>query len=270
VCDLKCDVSEMTPKRSAHPRLSPLEMQNVQQLVYERLKEGIISNEFPPGAQLFVRELAEQLGTSTTPVVHAVLRLSQEGLLKVSSRKGTFVADLGEKEIRLLFEAREAVETHAATLTAVRASAHHIEELGAILDRWSGIRRSLSDGVPSAEARQLFEADSQFHSRIVQLAGNPYLDETYHKLDALVWACTRRALSRYHAQVQEVAHEGHLRILDALARHEPVRAAEAVRTHLWEVHLLYTQLMQPGKSQTSADVPSGTRRERRIRTSTST
>src|SRR5437870_11813271 len=103
-------------RKDREPRLSPLETHNIHQLVYQRLKEGIITNTFQPGEQLFVRDLARQLGTSTTPVVQAVLRLSQESLVTILPRKGTFVANLGEEDIRLLFEAREAVEKHAAAL----------------------------------------------------------------------------------------------------------------------------------------------------------
>jgi len=227
-------------------RLSPLITQNVHEVVYQRLKEGIITNAFRPGEQLLVRELAEQLGTSTTPVVHAVLRLSQEGLVTVFPRKGTFVADLREEDIRLLFEAREAIEKHAAALAALRATPAHIDELRDILAHWSTLRGSLSDGVPSANARSLFEADSQFHLRVVELAGNAYMNQMYRKIDAHVWAFTRKTLSRYHADVQEVAHHGHLRIIDALARGDADAAAEAVRGHIWEVHVQYARLMHPG------------------------
>ena len=231
---------------AAAPRLRPLETHNIHQLVYQRLTEGIIANSFRPGQQLNVRELAQQLGTSTTPVVQAMLRLAQEGLVTILPRKGTFVADLREEDIRLLFEAREAVEKHAAVLAAERATPEQIGELRDILSDWMRIRGSLQDGVPSADARPLFEADSRFHMRVVELAGNAYLDEMYHKIDSHVWAFTRMRLSRYHSAVQDVAHQGHLRIVDALARRDATAAAHAVRVHIWDVHVLYAQLMRPG------------------------
>ena len=235
-------------------RLSPLATQNVHEVVYQRLKEGIVTNAFLPGEQLFVRELAEQLGTSTTPVVHAVLRLSQEGLVTVFPRKGTFVADLREEDIRRLFEAREGVEKHAAALAAIRVTPEHIDELRSILAHWSDLRSSLSDGVPSTNARALFEADSQFHLRVVELAGNAYMNDMYRKIDAHVWAFTRKTLSRYHADVQEVAHQGHLRIVDALARRDADAASDAVRAHIWDVHVQYARLMHPG-AEAEADPP---------------
>jgi DNA-binding GntR family transcriptional regulator len=239
--------SDGQPQSAGPASLAPLETQNVQELVYQRLKEGIITNAFVPGQQLLVRELAQQLGTSTTPLVQAMLRLSQEGLVTILPRKGTFVAVLHDEDIRLLFEAREAVETHAAVLAARRATPSAIDELHALLEHWLAIRRSLKDGIPSVGAQPLFEADSDFHVRVVALAGNTYLDEMYHKLDTQIWAFTRRRLSRYHDAVQDVAHHGHLRIVEALTHGDAQAVAYAVSAHIWEVHVLYAQLMQPGE-----------------------
>jgi DNA-binding GntR family transcriptional regulator len=89
------------------PRLEPVAAPKVRDLVYARLKQGILTHQFVPGSQLVARELAAQLHTSTTPVVQVILQLAREGLVEVIPRRGTFVADLSADRIRELFEAAE-------------------------------------------------------------------------------------------------------------------------------------------------------------------
>lgn len=84
--------------------------------VYERVKRGILSLEFPPGFLLQERNLAEELGVSRTPVREAVHRLSQEGWLQVNARKNIQVRPVSPSDLREVFQARRILERDALEL----------------------------------------------------------------------------------------------------------------------------------------------------------
>ena len=60
--------------------------------VYLCLRQRIVEMNMLPGARIVERDIAEEFGTSRTPVHEAVQRLADEGLIEVVPRSGTFVA----------------------------------------------------------------------------------------------------------------------------------------------------------------------------------
>ena len=60
--------------------------------VYLSLRERIVEMELLPGTRIVEKDLAEEFGTSRTPVHEAVQRLAEEGLIDVQARVGTFVS----------------------------------------------------------------------------------------------------------------------------------------------------------------------------------
>ena len=61
---------------------------NLGEVVYGQLSEALIRGRFAPGARLTIRDLAQSLGTSVTPVRDAILRLIQdEALVQKSARE---------------------------------------------------------------------------------------------------------------------------------------------------------------------------------------
>src|SRR5215211_5522694 len=55
---------------------------------YRALKDAIRENVFPPGYQGSEQEMAMRLGMSRTPVHEAIIRLQEDGLVRVLSKRG--------------------------------------------------------------------------------------------------------------------------------------------------------------------------------------
>lgn len=68
--------------------------------VYRRLRDAIMNGELQPGERLRDYELAEDLGTSKTPVRHALARLTEVGLVEMQRNRFTRVAPLDLDRIR--------------------------------------------------------------------------------------------------------------------------------------------------------------------------
>lgn len=236
-------MSVRTPELDAGT-IPAVDSANVREQVYARLKQAILSHQFAPGVQLVTKDLARQLRTSTTPVVQAILRLSEEGLVEVLPRRGTFVVEISTEDVGHLFQACEAVEAHAARLALGRMSADDLRALERLIEEWEAAGQSLRNGdEESAALTTLREKDSQFHCRIVELSGNPYLVGMYQRLDAQVWAFVRMKLGRYYARLHSIAAAGHTRILQGLRNKDAEGAARAIHLHTQEIYAQYAEAL---------------------------
>ncbi len=95
-----------TLKRPAHLSLADI--------AYNALVEAIVNQEFGPGAQISIDNLARQLNMSNTPVREALMRANGEGLVMQKTNHGFVVAKiLTAEEIHQLFDVRHALELHA-------------------------------------------------------------------------------------------------------------------------------------------------------------
>ncbi|WAA66841.1 GntR family transcriptional regulator [Microbacterium oxydans] len=78
----------------------PLERTSMSDEAYARLQEAIISGELRPGERLRDYELAERLGTSKTPIRHALDRLADHGLVEMQRNRYTRVAPIDLDRVR--------------------------------------------------------------------------------------------------------------------------------------------------------------------------
>ena len=67
-------------------------------VVFNTLRQAIITGEFAPGERLMEIALANRLGVSRTPVREAIRKLELEGLVVMIPRKGAEVASAGYEQ----------------------------------------------------------------------------------------------------------------------------------------------------------------------------
>lgn len=115
------------------PRLARIDQSKLRETVYDALKQAFTRGEFAPGDVVSLRELADQLGTSMTPVREAVRRLVAEGALVDTPSRTLMVPPFDTDRMRDLKRARIALECLALEKAMDRASDSDIAGLDAIL-----------------------------------------------------------------------------------------------------------------------------------------
>src|SRR5688572_16893814 len=79
--------------------VDPAFLRGLREHVHDVLRRAIISGDIPAGARLNERQLADELGVSTTPLKEALRRLETEGLVATEPRRGVRVTfDAGQAE----------------------------------------------------------------------------------------------------------------------------------------------------------------------------
>lgn len=192
-------------------------------VIHARLRSEIVSLERKPGEPLAEKAIAEAYGVSRTPVREAILRLANEGLVDIFPQSGTFVAHIPQRALPEAIVIRTALEEKAARLAAERATRSQVMSVQAIVEQ---LRESEAAGNREA----FHQADEHFHAAIAEIAGYPGIWALVQQVKVQVDRYRRLTLPQ-EGRMQRVIEE-HQAILDAIAAHEPDRAAALMSAHL--------------------------------------
>ena len=146
--------------------LPQLKRERASDSVFNILRESIVTQVFPPGQRLNVKDLAEKLGVSMTPVKEAISRLATEGLVEVRPRSGTFVTEVAPDDVIETFELRAALECLAAEKALERMTPDNVARLKELLTEME--RPANTEKERAAHDRKNVE----FHNLIIELSGN--------------------------------------------------------------------------------------------------
>ena len=192
----------------------PLPDQTSKLRIYRELRRAIIMGHLRPGERLEVEAIAHRYHTSVTPVRDALQMLNQEGLVAIRPRSGYFTTSLTLKQLRDMLELRKILEVAAVERAAQRATAEQLEALRQVHAGYTGDDEEAYD--------RYTEENSRFHRLLAEASGNLKLGEAVgHLMDRLA----RFMVLRHAGKSLESTH---LRIVEALAAHDPEAARHAL------------------------------------------
>jgi DNA-binding GntR family transcriptional regulator len=199
------------------------ETESIRKKVHKHLREQILSGEIGPNERLIETKIAQEIGTSRTPVREALHSLEQEGLIESIPRIGYKVKLINDHEAVEIWEIRSAIETLAARWACENSREKLIKEL----------RKNIAlaeKHVAKDEVAAFVDLDAQFHEIIARLSGGKRLLELAQSL--------RRHALRYRIQSINLpdtarrAIDGHRKILEAIEAHNYEDLTQAIRDHL--------------------------------------
>jgi DNA-binding GntR family transcriptional regulator len=192
---------------------------NLNEQVYETLRQRVLRRDPGPGAKLSLHELATELGVSRSPVHHALTRLVSEGLLSVKARRGYYVTPVTAKTLVNGYDVRLALELHAAECTVGSVE-------GLKLERF----RTLMEESEAAISQEEWDAaNAAFHEFQIDLAGNEMLSHVYRELSVNLMMQVIRA-GRVEGHANLVTE--HRRIVEAFEAGDGDAAEHAIRAHI--------------------------------------
>ena len=185
--------------------------------VYWILRDWLITAKLAPGEFLSEQDLAVRCRTSRTPVREACTRLMQDKWLSRIPRKGFMVTPISVRDIIDMYEYRKLLECFAAEKVAANAIPEQIEELRLIL---------APEVAPHADLVDVLRANTQFHRKLSDLAGNErvtnQLQLTLGYVSRLDTLCTQTVPGWI----------GHADILRAIETHQAAEARNTMAAHI--------------------------------------
>ena len=179
-------------------------------LIYDQVRERILSGELKPGGPVRQDALAGALGVSKIPVREALARLESDVLVQLNPRRGFEVPPLTAAEAEEVFELRLLIEPAAAGLGSRMAGDADRQVAYAALGALDAAMRE--EGAPSSDLNR------DFHLALVRPADRPLTTSLVDRLHTLAERYVRAHLApegraqrarREHAELLQAWMLGH-------------------------------------------------------------
>lgn len=238
--------------RSSGPVIEPVSRLKVADVVATQLSRLIEDGEYAIGEKLpSERELSEQFGVGRSSMREALRSLQTDGLIRVEHGVGAFVGDprrsfrgfemlrAGEFTVPELFEVRLPLERDAAGLAARRITAEACDELWAVLDRASK---------PETADDEFIALDAKLHRLVAAATRNALLLQMIESVEPLFYAYSHHVIALPGRRA--TAHEGHVKIVEAVTGRRVRDARAAAVAHIRDVEKdLVAYLARSGDQQ---------------------
>jgi DNA-binding GntR family transcriptional regulator len=196
----------------------------------QEIREAIRKGKFKPGDRLVETQLAEEMHISRFPIREALRYLEKEGLVEAKPFKGTYVAQLTERDMEELYSLRSAIEAFAIRILIKHIDAEKIKKLESVF-------RSMQQASKNEDLDKLISEDFRFHQTICELSDHRKLLEVWLTLEnqLRVFLTIEKQLFGNSAQFVK----SHIPILEAIQERKIRPAQKAIRDHLnWAMQVI--------------------------------
>lgn len=192
-------------------------------VVFNTLRQAILTGEMKPGERLMEIHLANKLGVSRTPIREAIRKLELEGLVIMIPRRGAEVAQITWKNLKDVLEVRRALDVLAIELACERMEREE-------LDRLYQACEYFKKATESQDARVIAEADVDLHDIIVKATRNNRLIQLVNNLSEQMYRY-RFEYIKDKTQHSRLVRE-HYEMHEAICTKDKEKAAIVVRKHI--------------------------------------
>lgn len=157
------------------PQEAPPNVRDRHAAMHQEIRERLCLLAYPPGMRLSEAALAEEFGTSRTPIRRVLARLEDEGLVQTRHGVGTIVTDADINELEQVYRLRLELTELVGRLDPVTPDSTFMERLDRLVAQGAEIVRS---GTPHEFTR----FDMQVFHTLLELTSNEPLRQTLERL----------------------------------------------------------------------------------------
>lgn len=187
------------------------------------LEDEILSGRRAPGERLDPEALGRMFNVSRTPVREAIQQLVASGLVTVSPKKGTFVAQVGLDQLIEMFEVMAELEGMCGRLAARRITAAELRELRAALAR-------CESAADAGDTDEYYYENEGFHDCLYTASHNAFLAQEARQLKLRLKPYRRLQLQARQRMGNSLAE--HREIVQAIEAGDAERAERTLREHV--------------------------------------
>lgn len=195
--------------------------------VYHEIRDRLLRGEFPVGRRLVELQLADEHGTSRTPVREALRRLEGDGHLERDPSGGLRPAVPSVRQMRELYDVRVVLEELVVRRAAASGDA---TALARVRDDWASLAVDWHEGRTHLRGPDFVHADEGFHQQVAAASGHDVAERLLRDIN------DRIRILRIHDFTSEERIRAtlaeHTEIIEAVLTGEPDAAAAFMRSHV--------------------------------------
>ena len=208
---------------SIHPTIALLQNNSLAVVVQQEIERAILAGDYLPGSKLNEAALADKLGVSRGPIREAFRMLDEAGLVRTEKNRGVFVRNIPVDEALEIFDLRAAMDDWVGKRLAENVTPEQLKELKTLV---TGMEKA----VKAQDAHQYHVLNLKFHDRMVEMAGNHKLTDTYRRLIKELSLFRRQNLADSVLMATFLAE--HQLIVQAIASGDAAAAGRAMVDHV--------------------------------------
>lgn len=183
------------------------------------LKSALIVGALKPGARLITKDIADQLGTSITPVREALLRLVSAGALHATPAQAFLVPEMSLDCYNEITQLRKQLEGMAVTAASNHMTPEKVDELRMLSD-------AFRDAIISGDIEQALQANRKFRFKIYEYAEMPTLITLIEQLWVRIGPCCNYLYPESGNIPAD--HPGYDDLIEALARGDELASLQEI------------------------------------------
>ena len=188
--------------------------------VAELLRQRIFARELEAGSWIDELRIAQALGISRTPLREALKVLAAEGLVTMKVRRGAYVTEVSEKDLRDVYHLLSLLESDAARVVASSATDEQMTQI-------QFLQTELEGAVGDRD--RFFQINENFHMLLLDIADNRWRDQMVADLRKVMKLNRHHSLFKEGRIAQSLAE--HQSIVQALVARQPEQAAQRMTAH---------------------------------------
>lgn len=188
--------------------------------VAELLRQRIFRRELEPGSWIDELKIADEYGISRTPLREALKVLAAEGLVTMKVRRGAYVTEVNDKDLRDVYHLLGLLESDAAGVVATQASDAELQELQALHSELEAA---------AGDREKFFAVNERFHMRLLDIADNRWRNQMVADLRKVMKLNRHNSLLK-SGRIEESLAE-HRAIMQAVARRDGAAAMQRMQAH---------------------------------------
>ena len=188
--------------------------------VAEQLRQRIFRRELQPGSWIDELKIAEEFGISRTPLREALKVLAAEGLVTMKVRRGAYVTEMSEKDLRDVYHLLSLLESDAAGVVAERATPEQQQTL-------KELHAELEAAV--ADREKFFAINERFHMLVLEMADNRWRSQMVGDLRKVMKLNRHNSLFK-QGRIEDSLAE-HRAVLQAMLARDGAGTMQAMQTH---------------------------------------
>ena len=192
-------------------------------VVFNTLRNAILTGELSPGERLMEIKLADKLGVSRTPIREAIRKLELEGLVVNTPRKGAEVANISAEDLRDVLEVRRSLEVLAISLACDKMTDETLELLYENID-------AFKHSIDAKATSDIASVDVTFHDIIYKATGNNRLIQILNNISEQMYRYRFEYIKNKESWNRLV--EEHMNIYEAIKNRDKDLAVKSILLHI--------------------------------------
>ncbi len=195
----------------------------VHELVYHEIRQSLMVGTFAPGQKVSLRNLAEQVGTSLTPVRGAVNRLIAEGAFEIMPNRWVVIPSMTNEKFEEIIHWRVQLETAAIKKACENITSEIIDQIEAINEQMIKVAEV------GVDRKELLSKNYDFHFTIYRQSDSkiliPMIESLWLQCGPFTYYSLSSPRDLWNAKY-------HLKMIEALRKKDPDMAAKALKNDI--------------------------------------